>query len=375
MTKKITILTNIVAPYRLPLFEKLNTEYDVTVVFAAESRDHRKWSTSLERYSFDYKIFDSRTIGPFDFSYKLLRYVLNENSEAIIIGDNPSYFYLTFLKRLQTLTTEEKFIIWSEAIPEQEKEKFSEKKYRDRSIKTYRKASNYYRKYLYRLSDSVIAYSEMSHDLVSDFGVPSDKIITGQQVVPGEAISPPGELPTEIHREKLSILSLSYLERKKDVETLIKAFLDLNQENVQLLIAGDGPQKNSLVEKYGTEDDIHFLGYVSEEEKSALYTHCDIFVQVSLSEEWGLTINEAMYFGLPIIVTRSVASHEMIVKSKNGFIIPPNDISELKSKLQILFENKELRRTLSRRSKQGTSAWDPDIGVKPFKMALEDGIQ
>jgi len=74
----------------------------------------------------------------------------------------------------------------------------------------------------------------------------------------------------------------------------------------------------------------------------------DMFVMPSFSDPWGLTINEAMAAGLPVITTTNVGAQELI--QGNGFLIPPRNTEALKHALEHLLCNPELRQEMGWRS-------------------------
>ncbi len=97
-------------------------------------------------------------------------------------------------------------------------------------------------------------------------------------------------------------------------------------------------------DKFGLNSDygIHFAGFVSQKEISKYYTLADIFVLPSdIGETWGLVVNEAMNFGLPIIISDMVGCGPDLVKhGENGFIFKTGDINVLSKYLLKLILSK-----------------------------------
>jgi glycosyltransferase involved in cell wall biosynthesis len=149
--------------------------------------------------------------------------------------------------------------------------------------------------------------------------------------------------------KKKVILSVSYLQKRKGVQYLIEAFLRLNRQDAVLLIVGDGEYRSelcALVPEY--RNDILFLGYDNKPAK--YYAIADIFAMPSFSDPWGLTVNEAMVAGLPVITTTNVGAQELI--QGNGFLIPPRDSLALQTALETLINDKPLRQRMGRRSQE-----------------------
>ena len=117
-----------------------------------------------------------------------------------------------------------------------------------------------------------------------------------------------------------------------------------------MLLVGDGPIRNEL-EEYSNNNfkrQATFTGYVKYPELPKYYGISDIFVHTSNNEPWGVSVQEAMASGLPVITSEFVGSSvDLIKEGQNGFIYKTNNIKELKVKLlHALTINKlEVKRT------------------------------
>src|SRR5262249_17391826 len=99
-----------------------------------------------------------------------------------------------------------------------------------------------------------------------------------------------------------------------------------------LLIAGNGPERASL-ERLAAEllpGRHRFAGFLNYDRLSARYAPADAPSLPSLSEEWGLVCNEAMSFGLPVVVSDRVgAAPDLVVPGETGFVYPSGDSAAL----------------------------------------------
>lgn len=108
---------------------------------------------------------------------------------------------------------------------------------------------------------------------------------------------------------ELRLLFLSRLHRKKGVENLLDAMVDLKDLNISLSIYGTGDKAyvTSLQEraqKLGLLDGrVHFYGHVDGESKQAAFMNADVFVLPSYSENYGIAIAEALSYGVPVIAS------------------------------------------------------------------------
>lgn len=89
-------------------------------------------------------------------------------------------------------------------------------------------------------------------------------------------------------------LSLSVLEPRKNVTTILKAFLDLNIEGACLLVAGDGPEKSHIKNICKTNESVYFLGPVRGTIKNYVLNNSDFMICFSDRESYGITFIEAM---------------------------------------------------------------------------------
>lgn len=147
-----------------------------------------------------------------------------------------------------------------------------------------------------------------------------------------------------IKKEKnvFTFFSLAYLEGKKGMFTLIEAFAKtFNGEDVELLIGGDGSQKNDLIDfsiKLGVEKQINFLGALDRNEVANYMNYCDAFVLASEYETFGVVYIEALSFGKPIIGCYNGGAED-IISNSNGYIIEKNNIHKLGETLKLLKNN------------------------------------
>ncbi len=360
--KDVLILHNIISPYRLPLFEKLNDIFDITVYFCKTKTQDRKWKTSLEEYSFNWKVLKEFSIGIFFINPLLIFKLLKDKKDVYIVGENPSNLFSTLATIIISKIYQKPLIIWSEAIEEDYRDKNTIQKIMD-------KICDKYRKLLYSQADSLIGYGEKPKQYLIRRGVNPEKIYSGIQVMPEELLRE----PEKKNKDKKTILYLGYLNERKGVRYLIEAYKSLeDRKDWKLLIAGSGPAKSNLEKIAGEEKDINFLGYVSEEEKADYYSKADIFVLPTLQDPWGLVVNEAMYYGCPIITTEAAGASQIVQKADNGIIVEPKNQKELREALDKLIKDEELRRKMSENSKKFKEAQDVEEGIKPFKKAIED---
>lgn len=128
--------------------------------------------------------------------------------------------------------------------------------------------------------------------------------------------------------EPVRLLFLSRLDPKKNLEGLIDALALLRRHGarVSLSVAGSGAPAymRALVDRVqamGVERHVRWLGHVSGKEKAEVFAAADIFVLPSFSENFGVSVAEAMAQGIPCIVGRGVALADVIVQAGAGLSV------------------------------------------------------
>jgi len=172
---------------------------------------------------------------------------------------------------------------------------------------------------------------------------PSTKVIVIENAI---KITP--EIPKKTKSE-FNILFLGMLIKRKGVNDLLDAFnsLDfdiLEKKNVNLLIAGDGPEKDVLINKMSKssiQKRVHFLGWVNKEGKNDLLKKSDLFVLPSYNEGLPVAILEAMNFSLPIVSTNVGSIDEAVVTNVNGYLVDPGDVKKLAFSINEIVINEE----------------------------------
>jgi len=124
---------------------------------------------------------------------------------------------------------------------------------------------------------------------------------------------------------KLRYLFIGRLIPLKNLEFLIRVF---NQLQKPLTIVGTGVLEEYL--KSISSSNITLTGFVNNHVIHELYTSHDLFILPSISETWGLVVEEAIYFGLPVLVSESVGcQQEMVIQPNTGCVFTPTDKNSL----------------------------------------------
>jgi glycosyltransferase involved in cell wall biosynthesis len=142
---------------------------------------------------------------------------------------------------------------------------------------------------------------------------------------------------------KIILFSGKLIEKKRPLD-LLQAFELLERNDTTLVFMGDGPLRAELENHVKNNDmkNVIFTGFINQSEISKYYSIASVFVMCSgLGETWGLSINEAMNFELPVLVSNTTGSSFDLVKhGENGFVFNEGDVLMLANKInEVLSDN------------------------------------
>ncbi len=141
----------------------------------------------------------------------------------------------------------------------------------------------------------------------------------------------------------LRLLAVGRLHRVKDHAFLIRACAQLRDAGLEFecAIAGDGPERNSLMQlicKNQIEDRVTLLGHVATGQMDALYRHSDAVVLTSRSEGIPLVLMEAMARSRPVLAPAITGIPELVIPGKTGFLYKAGEAGDFLEKLLFLAE-------------------------------------
>jgi len=202
-------------------------------------------------------------------------------------------------------------------------------------------------RYLLKAADLVVAQSNNTRNNVHKIYLPELSV----DIIPLAIQRPPPPKKTTrqefgIGESDIVLVTVGRLVARKQVNKLIKAVSDTARKDIRVIVIGDGPREKELREQaksLGIASQVHFLGYIKEEEKNKILSLSDMFVSTSEHEGFGIVFLEAMSHGLPIICFNHGGQVDFLKDGNTGFLIPLNDLSIFAEKLNLLANNKELR--------------------------------
>ena len=146
------------------------------------------------------------------------------------------------------------------------------------------------------------------------------------------------------------VLGVGRLVPQKGFDLLIDAFASTELAGLNLVIAGDGYEREALARRavdLGIADRVHLLGTVERSRLPALMRRAQAFALPSRGEPFGIALLEAMAAGVPAVATAAGGVPEFATDEINALLVPPDDVGALSSALGRIASDVQLRSRLA----------------------------
>jgi glycosyltransferase involved in cell wall biosynthesis len=164
-----------------------------------------------------------------------------------------------------------------------------------------------------------------------------------------------------IHDGRPMILFAGKFVAHKQPLLLLEAYRRVRQRcRCALLMAGDGPLRGEIDDEIrrGAIPDVHITGFLNQTEIPKAYAAADLLVLPSRTEPWGLVVNEAMNFSLPIVVSDRVGcGPDLVASGVNGEVFEHHSAGALETVLERCVAHPERLNELGRESLQRIQQW------------------
>ena len=321
---KVLFLTNIPSPYRVDFFNELGKFCELTVLFEREGYVTR--DESWMNYKFDTfrgVILKGISLGKYEkISFAFLPYLIRKQFDFIIFGSVASVtgMLAVFCMRLFHIP----YCIEGDGGLAGHGKGLKEvlKRMAISKAKLYFSTSvmldKYYLKYGAR-EENIYRYpftSVREKDILERPLDKEEKRIIRQRLG-----------ITEAH----VVISVGSFIPRKGMDILIKAAAELDRDLGIYLVGGvPTEQYLGLKEEYHMPH-LHFVDFMEKEKLAEYYQAADFFVLATREDIWGLVINEALSYALPVITTHQcIAGEEMIRDHYNGLLVESENIEALR---------------------------------------------
>ena len=183
-----------------------------------------------------------------------------------------------------------------------------------------------------RQFDALLTYSRRGADEYAALGFPADKIFVAPNAAASRPTLPIPSRPPAFNGPP-NVLFVGRLQARKRVDLLLQACAALPVEiRPRLVIVGDGPARLNLEAMAKTIfPSAEFPGAQHGVELAPYFSSADLFV---LPGTGGLAVQEAMSYGLPVLMGQGDGTNDDLVRPGNGWQIPPDDLGTLTETLR-----------------------------------------
>lgn len=368
--KRVLFVTNIPVPYRIDFYNELGKEVDLTVVFEAKDASDQgiRFNYNLDTIrNFKAIFLSEENIKEKKVDWSIFKY-LRKDYDTIVLT---SYSYLTEMMALIYLKLR--------GIPYYLSSDGGIIKYGENKIKCL------YKKFLISGAKGYFSPSNQADQYLNYYGAPKDKMYRYPftSFMMSEQISSiPKEDEKRHIRENLGItkkymvLGVGQFIHRKGWDLLIRAAAHISGDVCICIVGGvsDGSYEKIAAES-GVKAEIQYLPFMDKERVNLYYQAADVFVLPTREDIWGLVINEAMNYGLPVISTTScIAALELVHDDENGFIIALDDekkaIEILADRLNLILQDSKLRKRYSEKSKMIIGKYSIEEMAKAYIDAM-----
>jgi glycosyltransferase involved in cell wall biosynthesis len=366
MSRRIAILTEIIAPYRIPVFNALarHPGIDLHVIFLAETDEKlREWEIYKDEIRFSYEVLAS-------WRWRAGRHnlLLNRGLRSSLKRFNPrvilcgGYNYVASWEALWWARRNDvEFVLWSESNGE--------------DARRGRPWTEMLKRYFLRHCDRFVVPGKASLRYLTSLECAESAIVTAPNAVDNElfaARAAGARAHAAEFRERLGlptrfILFVGRVVEEKGVFDLLEAYAKLESElrsQVALVYAGDGASRRELEQLAGRvkPGTVCFPGFAQRDDLGGFYGLAEMLVLPTHSDPWGLVVNEAMACGLPIIVT-SVAgcAADLVEDGWNGYVVPPRDVDGLGTAIDAILRDSQLRNEMGAHSEERIREFSPEV--------------
>jgi glycosyltransferase involved in cell wall biosynthesis len=380
LKSKLAIVTEIIAPYRIPVFNALakRSEIDLHVIFLAENDPNiRQWHVYKEEIEFRYQVLPSRRwrLGKHHLLLNRgLRSALNQAEPDVLLCGG--YNYLASWEAAYWAKAHKvPLLLWSESTAADTRKRYAPVE---------RMKSHYL-----SMCKGFVVPGIASANYLKSLGIPKHRIFAAPNAVDTERFSRladesrlnPSHSADGPFLPSQYFLYVGRLIKAKGVFDLLDAYAQINESirtKVGLVFVGDGKDASELMERASRikPGNICFPGFVHRDGLAQFYTRGNALILPTHSDPWGLVVNEAMSCGLPIIATDVAGCVSDLVRNDwNGFVIPPRNSRALAVAMTKLAIDPGLCRQMGLKSGERIKGYSPEAWAAGIVEASKEACQ
>jgi len=199
--------------------------------------------------------------------------------------------------------------------------------------------------------------SSYARDTYVAAGVPAEKL----SIVP-PGVWRPARVPERDRSGgdgRFRYLFVGNVKRAKGIDLLLEAFARLDVPGKKLVIAGGAPDASALPRPLPAQ--VEYVGRLDRQAVFAAYAQADVLVAPSRADGFGFVVAEAMFEGLPCIVSSAVGARDIVAHGMNGWIFRSGSATELESTMVEAFRRRAELPALGACAREAAGKLDWDL--------------
>jgi len=214
-------------------------------------------------------------------------------------------------------------------------------------------------------ADYVITVDQRLKEYVlSEFNYPQNKITVMHNAVDTDCFSPIPEHEQRKLKNSLKLDAQTFivlvprrLVEKNGVMYAVDAMANLKNENVKMIIAGEGPERNEIAKKAQSDNRIQLIGAIPHNRIDVYFKMADIILIPSVTshgiqEATSLSMLEGMACGKVVVCSDIGGMHEVIQNMKTGIVVPERQTKEIAVTIERVYRSPSLRACIGREARQ-----------------------
>ncbi len=337
--KRVLFLTNLPTPYRIDFYRELGKLCKLTVVIEARrSKDlHFNWNDSnIDTFKLHY--LNDGMLNEKKANLNALPFLAKDKFEVIVISTYHTYTGMLCLAYLKATGTP--YVFETDGGMIADKESAAKRWYKTKLIKG---AIAYFSPSMG--SDDYLAYYGAERECINRYPFSS---LSNSDIIP-HILS--DEQKHDIRKklgikERNMILAVGQFIHRKGFDVLMEAAKDMDR-NIGIYIVGGKPTEEYLaLQKMYNLSQVHFEGFKSKDELAEYFKAADLFVHPTREDIWGLVINEAMGYGLPVVTTKKCVAGMELLEEKDC-LVDVDSPEQLKSIMETLINDTNRKKRIA----------------------------
>ncbi len=317
---EVLYITNIPSPYRVDFFNQLGEKVKLTVCFECVKAKNREQSwLNSQNMTYDTIVLNGVNYREdSSFSFDIINHINKHRNSVIILANytSPSCIMAILYMKIKRIP----FVITADGgFVKNDKWLVRKIKTNLMSAATYwivsSKKTQEYECYYVAMKERVfiVPFTSQKKSDILDKPISTDYKYNLKKKL---------GIPTE----KINLLFVGQIIERKGIDILNRIAEEIS-EDYCVMVAGGTRENYETTFNSQPNNKVSFLGFLGKEKLKEYYQAADIFIFPTREDIWGLVVNEAMSYGLPVITTEAcIAGTELIRNGSNGYLVETENI-------------------------------------------------